>query len=68
MEETRLRDIDGVKSGTESSSLGLFNSNFYSDVVLLLVGFELLGNSWNQLQARASSGKKEDRGVPVESC
>lgn len=31
MEETRLRDIDRVKSGTESSSLGSFNSYFYSE-------------------------------------
>lgn len=61
MEGTRLSDIDGVKSGTESSSLGLIVI-FTLDVVLLLVGFALLGNSWNQLQARASSGKKEDRG------
>lgn len=67
MEETRLSDIDEVKSGTESSFLGLLVI-FTVDVVLLFVGFALLGNGWNQLQARASSGKKEDRGVPVACC
>lgn len=36
------------------------------DVVLLLVGFAPLGKGWDQLQARSSSGKKEDRGVLVE--
>lgn len=53
MEEMRLSDIDEVKSGTESSSLGLLVI-FTVDVVLLFVGFALLGNGWNQLQARAS--------------
>lgn len=57
VEETRLRDTGGAKRGTESSSLGWFSS-YYG-----LAGLALVGKSWDQLLARSSSGKKEDRGA-----
>lgn len=64
--EARPRDTNGAKSRTESNSLRLFNSYFYSGHDLLLVGFALLGNIWEQLQDRSASGKRGNRGVPEE--
>lgn len=60
--EERPRDINRDKSGIESKCLGLFHYHFYSRYDLLLVGFALLGNSWEQLQDRPASGKRGDRG------
>lgn len=62
MEETRLRDADGTKGGPEPNSLDCLTL----DVILQLVGLAPLRKSWDQLQARSSSGKRVDRGVLVE--
>lgn len=55
-----------VRIGIESNCLGLFNHHFYSRHDLLLIGFALLRNRWEQLQDRSASGKRGDREVPEE--
>lgn len=55
-----------LKGELNRAPLDCLMVTFTLNMVVLLVGFAPLGESWDQLQARSSSGKKEDRGVLVE--
>lgn len=55
-----------LKGELNRAPLDCLTVTFTLKVVVLLVGFALLGESWDQLQARSSSRKKEDRRLLVE--